>query len=471
MARIAHLKNSIFRMKQYISTRGQTDPVSFSQAVEQGLAPDGGLFLPEELPDLSAQFSEWADLPYAELCLAFFQEFADDIPNEELSAIIGDAYGDFEHPETAPVRRLAEDLFVLETFHGPTLAFKDFALQLLGRLYGRQVKFSGRPINVLGATSGDTGAAAIHGLLDVEGAHTFILYPLGRVSPLQERQMTCTGSPRVFPLGIEGSFDDAQAALKECFADEAFTRETGLSAVNSINLARILAQCVYYIYAWFRLPGTLRGEVDIVVPTGNFGNILAAWLVMKMGLPIPQLTIATNQNDILHRLFTSGEYRVDAVAPSFAPSMDIQVASNFERFIYYAEGQDPVRTRAIMAQFKSAGHYHFASLDRSNFSSTVMTDAGIPGAIRAVKEDYDYLIDPHTACAFAERPRDQQHRPRLVVATAHPAKFPETIEKAIGEHPTHPALERLKGREICRDVVDPTPEAIKAYIRGHRARL
>lgn len=447
---------------QFISTRGQVPPVDFSTAVAQGLAPDGGLYLPQQLPDLKPQLADWSQLPYPELCEAFFTVFATDLERSELHTIVQRSYRNFDHPEIAPIRQLSETLSVLELFHGPTLAFKDFALQLLGNFYQAQIARTGQPISVLGATSGDTGAAAIHGLLGKEGVKTFILYPDGRISPLQERQMTCTGADNVFPLAIQGSFDDAQTALKTVFEDREFADEVGLSAVNSINLARILAQCVYYLYAFFRLPAEQREQTTFVVPTGNFGNVLAGWLLQRMGVPIRGFHVATNQNDILHRLFQTGVYQLSAVAPSAAPSMDIQVASNFERFIYYAEGEDAARVRTIMQTFKSSGKYVFEHFDPGTFSSSRADDANIGAIIREVYQRYHYVVDPHTACAFADLPPG----PNLVLATAHPAKFPDTIHAALQVDATHPSLEALKAKDIVKYELEPTPEAIKAFMRN-----
>jgi threonine synthase len=449
----------------YHSTRGQVPPVSFSTAVEQGLAPDGGLYLPEQLPDLRNLLREWETLSYAELCEAFFAHFATDLEATELHRIVSRSYDKFDDPAIAPIRELGPGRYVLELFHGPTLAFKDFALQLLGNFYEAQIARTGRPISVLGATSGDTGAAAIHGLIGKEGVKSFILYPDGRIAPLQERQMTCTGADNVFPLAIKGSFDDAQTAMKTVFEDRKFAAEVGLSAVNSINLARILAQCVYYLYAFFRLPATEREAVTFVVPTGNFGNVLAGWLVQQMGVPIKGFRVATNQNDILHRLFQNGIYSLESVAPSLAPSMDIQVASNFERFLYYAVGSDPAKVREIMQTFKSTGRYEFDKLDRESFSSSRTDDAGIADLIRSIYSDYKYVVDPHTACGFQKTGAGDG--PEIILATAHPAKFPDTIIDAIGEEPTHPSLEILKDRPIVKHTVDPTPEAIKAFMREH----
>lgn len=446
----------------YISTRGQVPAVSFSTAVAQGLAPDGGLYLPETLPDLKPHLAAWSQLSYAELCEAFFAVFATDIDPAELHRVVERSYIHFDHIDIAPIMELDADRYVLELFHGPTLAFKDFALQLLGNLYESQITRTGGRISVLGATSGDTGAAAIHGLLGKEGVTTFILYPDGRISPLQERQMTCTGSDDVFPLAIQGSFDDAQTAMKTVFEDREFADEVGLSAVNSINLARILAQCVYYLSAYFRLPEAVRKELTFVVPTGNFGNVLAGWLVQRMGVPIKGFRVATNQNDILHRLFQTGRYELEAVAPSVAPSMDIQVASNFERFIYYAEGGDPARVREIIQTFKATGRYRFENFDRESFTSSRTDDAQIAAIIQSVYERYGYIVDPHTACGFSDVGGGKE----IILATAHPAKFPDTIQAAIGQDSTHPSLEALKSRPIIKHSVEPTPEAIKAFMRA-----
>lgn len=449
---------------EYISTRNQVPAVPFSLAVEQGLAPDGGLYIPKELPDLRPYLVAWSDLSYPDLCKAFFTLFATDIPRDALESIVDRSYGSFDDPAIAPIRVLSKNLSVLELFHGPTLAFKDFALQLLGNLYAYQIEVSQRPIAVLGATSGDTGAAAIHGLQGKSGVTSFILYPNGRIAPLQERQMTCTGADNVFPLAIEGSFDDAQTAMKEVFEDRVFAEEVGLSAVNSINLARILAQCVYYLFAFFRLPESTRERTIFVVPTGNFGNVLAGWLVQQMGVPIKGFRVATNQNDILHRLFETGVYSQERVAPSFAPSMDIQVASNFERFLFYSVGRDGAAVRSIMQTFKQTGSYVFENFDRNTFSSSRTSDTAIATIIRSIYDNYGYIVDPHTACGFTDLSEEE---PTLILSTAHPAKFPDTLEKSIGIEVLHPSLEAFKTQPIVKYSVDPEPIAIKQFMREH----
>jgi threonine synthase len=449
---------------KFLSTRGQTPPLRFSDAVATGLAPDGGLFLPEALPDFSGDVARFERLGYADLCFEFMRVFATDIDPAALRAIVAKSYTTFSDPAIAPLKRLGPKLHVLELWHGPTLAFKDFALQVLGNLYERQCAVRRETINVLGATSGDTGAAAIHGLLGKPGTAIFILYPDGRVSPLQERQMACTGAENVFALAVDGTFDHAQAALKEIFGDQPFRTRHRLSAVNSINLARVLAQCVYYLHAWLRLPAADRDNVEFVVPTGNFGNVLAGWLLQQMGVPIRGFKVATNQNDILHRLFTTGEYRVSDVHPSLAPSMDIQVASNFERFLYYSVGRDPARVREVMQAFKQSGDYRFENFDRATFSASRCTDAEIPGIIQRVYREHGYVVDPHTACAFKEH---NPERVNVVLSTASPAKFPDTIRAAIGVEPTHPSLEALKTRPIAKHLVKAEPGAIRAFIERH----
>lgn len=448
---------------KFISTRGETPALGFSDAVATGLAPDGGLYLPERMPDLSGELGRMAGLDYPSLCFEFMRVFATDIPAEELRGLVAKSYARFTDPAIAPLRPLAKGLYVLELWHGPTLAFKDFALQLLGNLYARQCEVRRERINVLGATSGDTGAAAIHGLIGRPGTAIFILYPDGRVSPLQERQMACTGAENVFALAVDGTFDDAQAALKEIFADQDFRTRHRLSAVNSINLARVLAQCVYYLYAWLRLPTGERDNVEFVVPTGNFGNVLAGWMLRRMGVPIRGFRVATNRNDILHRLFTTGEYRVGEVHPSLAPSMDIQVASNFERFLYYSEGRDPARVRAVMAEFRRTGAYRFPSFNADVFSASRTDDQEIAAIIARVHREYGYVADPHTACGFKDLNPD---RVNVVLSTASPAKFPDTIRAAIGVEPLHPSLEALKSRPLVKHHLKATPDAIRAFVES-----
>lgn len=447
---------------KYLSTRGLTPPHTFTEAVEAGLAPDGGLFLPAQTPDLSGRLESWGALSYAELAAEFFQIFAPEIPAAEWRELTAAAYARFDAPEVAPLRRLDDRTCVLELFHGPTLAFKDFALQLLGLLYKRQVRLSGRRIAVLGATSGDTGSAAIHGCMGQEGIRIFILYPDGRVAPLQERQMACTGADNVFAIPVPGAFDDAQSLVKEAFADAAFVRECGLSAVNSINIARVLAQCVYYLWAWLRLPAEARRSAEFVVPTGNFGNVLAGWMAARMGMTTGGFRVATNQNDILYRFFTSGRYEPGEVRPSYAPSMDIQAASNFERFLFHLLEGDTARLREVMAEIK-AGRSLTLPLADTGFRASRMDDAEIARAIARVWREHGYVVDPHTACAFTDMRPDA---PSVVLATASPAKFPDVVAQATGSEPTHPVLEALKTLPLARHPLPADVEAVKAFIRA-----
>ncbi len=453
---------------RFVSTRGRSEPVGFFEAFAHGLAPDGGLYVPEALPSLPDCVAAGEVVPYADLAFEFLKLFDTDHAPEDLRALVDKSYANFAHPKTAPLRRLSDQLSVLELFHGPTLAFKDFGLQLVGNLFEDQIARTGQTINVLGATSGDTGSAAIHGLADKEGVNVFILYPKGRISPLQERQMTCTGAANIFPLPIEGSFDDAQSLVKELFGDLAFKNEARLSAVNSINLARVLAQSIYYLHAWLQLSAAEREDLTFVVPTGNFGNVFAGWLAQRMGLPAKRFVIATNQNDILYRLFNSGIYKTGAVEPSLAPSMDIQVASNFERFLYYLQEGDGAKVSEMMATVKAQGELEIPGFRADTFSATRTVDSGILENIANAWDRYGYVIDPHTACGF-ETGGGAGSGHRVVLSTAHPAKFPDTIEEAIGEHPTHPALEALKQKEQVRYEVAATAEAVSAFIRDHAA--
>lgn len=446
---------------KFVSTRGQAGSVSFSEAVAQGLAPDGGLYLPSEFPEITPFLSDWENMSYSELCFSFFRLFATDINENTLREIVEDSYSRFSHNEIAPIVSLDENLKVLELFHGPTLAFKDFALQLLGNLYEEQIKKSGRELTVLGATSGDTGAAAIAGLLGKKGVTVFILFPDGKVSPLQERQMTCTESGNVFPLAIEGTFDDAQRAVKEIFSDLEFKKKVGLSAVNSINLARILAQSVYYLFAWLKLAKEDRLNTTFVVPTGNFGNVFAGWLLTKMKLPIKGFQVATNQNDVLHRLFKYGQYSLSEVSQSLAPSMDIQIASNFERLLYFILDGDTQKLTQIMAIFSKEGKYCFDNFQVDGFSSSSVSDDEIPEIIRNVQEKYDYLVDPHTACAFKDLKDSEKY---LILATAHPAKFPNVYETASLPQPKSVVLEELKEKKSVKFSIGSNADAIRSFI-------
>ena len=452
---------------KYVSTRGKSPAVGFAEAFAHGLAPDGGLYIPESLPSLPPTLLlEDTPMPYPALAWDFFNLFDTDHDTDELIDLIDESYGSFSETGIAPLQQLADNLFILELFHGPTLAFKDFGLQLIGNLFEHQIRRTGETINVLGATSGDTGSAAIHGLAKKEGVNVFILYPKGRISALQERQMTCTAAKNIFPIPIEGTFDDAQRIVKELMSDLEVKKKLRLSAINSINMVRVLAQSVYYVHAYMQLPPENRDDVHFAVPTGNFGNVLAGWLAYRMGLPVERFIVATNQNDILYKLFTTGEYASGDVHPSLAPSMDIQIASNFERFLYYHCNEDPKKTASQMAKIAKTGKLKLPDFDADIFTATRCSDEDILANIQRVKEDYSYVVDPHTACAFQEVDPD---RTTVVLGTASPAKFPDVIKKAIGETPTDPLLEVLKKRKQVRYPVDANADAVRQFIEAHSA--
>ncbi|MEM9283075.1 MAG: threonine synthase [Verrucomicrobiota bacterium] len=451
---------------QFVSTRGGSEPVSFFDAFSNGLAPDGGLYVPKNLPMLPSDLLVEDALPYAALAWDILGLFDTDHDADHLIEIVDKSYGDFSDTMSAPVQQLAENVFVLELFHGPTLSFKDFGLQLIGNLFEEQIERTGETINVLGATSGDTGSAAIAGLAGKKGVNAFVLYPKGRISKLQERQMTCTGADNIFPIPIEGSFDDAQAIVKELMGDLETKQKLRLSAINSINIVRILAQSIYYVHAYMQLPPQNRDDINFVVPTGNFGNIFAGWMVHQMGLPVDQFVVATNQNDLLCRLFNTGVYEPEEVNPSIAPSMDIQVASNFERFLYYHNEKSADTTLSQMADLQANGSIEIPNFDASNFEATASTDEEIIENIQNVKETYDYVVDPHTACGFQDLNPSKTH---VVLATAHPAKFPDVIKKAIGETPTEASLDALKKKKQVNYPVEMTAEAIQAFVTEHSA--
>jgi len=450
---------------QFVSTRGCSDPVSFFEAFANGLAPDGGLYVPKNLPMLPSDLLVDDSLPYPALAWDILGLFDTDHDTDHLIELVDKSYGDFSDTMSAPLQQLAENVFVLELFHGPTLSFKDFGLQLIGNLFEEQIKRTDETINVLGATSGDTGSAAIAGLAGKKGVNAFVLYPEGRISKLQERQMTCTGANNIFPIPIKGSFDDAQAIVKELMGDIETKKKLRLSAINSINIVRVLAQTIYYVHAYMQLPPENRDDVNFVVPTGNFGNIFAGWMVHQMGLPVDQFVVATNQNNILCRLFNTGVYEPEDVLPSLAPSMDIQVASNFERFLYYHNEKDADKTLSQVAEIQAEGSITVPNFDASNFEATESTDEDIIKNIKMVKEKYDYVVDPHTACGFQDLTPNKTH---VVLATAHPAKFPDVIKKAIGEVPTEDSLEALKKKKV-KYPVEATADAIKAFVEKNSA--
>lgn len=422
---------------KYISTRGLAPALSFEEVVLTGLAPDGGLYVPETLPTFSKEeIASWAGLSYQELAFNVMKPFvAGAISDEEFKGIINKAYESFRHDAIAPMVQTAHNEWILELFQGPTLAFKDFALQFLGHLLDHLLKKRNQKVVVMGATSGDTGSAAIEGCRRCDNIDIFIMHPHNRVSNVQRLQMTSVLAPNVFNIALEGNFDDCQNMVKASFADQSFLPEgRQLVAVNSINWARIMAQIVYYFWAGLAV-GAPHREVAFSVPTGNFGDIFAGYLAKKMGLPIDQLVIATNSNDILHRCISANDHSKNQLQHTLSPSMDIMVSSNFERMLFDLYNRDGSAIRQLMEDFKSGAMVLdelALSKARELFTSYGVNDEVTIDVIRTVFENTGYLLDPHTAIGVeaARKTRRRQDIPMICLATAHPAKFPEAVRKA-----------------------------------------
>lgn len=435
---------------RYLSTRGGITPVRFKDAVMMGLADDGGLLLPESIPTFSAQELEsWRALSYADLAFQIISRFVDDIPAQDLHELINRSYATFSHPEVTPVVR-KDGVYILELFHGVTLAFKDVALQFLGNLFEYILKERHERLTIVGATSGDTGSAAIHGVRGKDGISIFILHPHGKTSPVQALQMTSVLDANVHNIAVDGTFDDCQDMVKALMGDLAFKQQYSLGAVNSINWARVLAQVVYYVYAWLKVAQAGQ-KVVFSVPTGNFGDIFAGYVAWQMGLPVEKLLLATNENNILTRFITHGDYSVGQVVQTLSPSMDIQVASNFERYLYYLFGQDPARVREAFAQLKRDGRISFSEAEMAQvqqvFCSASVDRAATLATIGDFKVETGYLLDPHTAVGVkAAQQLVQDGIPVVCLATAHPAKFGDAVVEATGEAvPVPEAIARLEG--------------------------
>ncbi len=462
----------------YISTRGQVAPIGFIDAVLMGLADDGGLLVPQRIPQVAADtLRQWQKLSYQDLALEVFSLYVgDEIPRADLKRLVDDSYGTFRDPGVTPVRPLRDGLHVLELFHGPTFAFKDVALQFLGNLYAYISRKKDSIIHILGATSGDTGASAIEGVRGKEGIRICILHPNGKVSKVQELQMTTVGDDNVLNLAVEGTFDDCQRMIKELFADVEFKRRYHLRAINSINIARILAQTVYYFYAYFRLaeqgivPTAAAGQaVNFSVPTGNFGDIFAGYLAKRMGLPIGKLVLATNENNILERFVNEGVYEPGEFRGTYSPSMDIQVASNFERYLYYLYGEDAGATAAVMAQFKAEGRLSVPADKlrqvQADFAAYSVRNEECLDTISEYHEQHGYLLDPHTACGVAAADRlAYADEATVALSTAHPAKFDEAIRLRGIRQEYPPQIAALFDKPQSRTVVGGETAEIKAQL-------
>ena len=460
---------------RYISTRGAAPVIGFKEATLTGLASDGGLYVPQAWPTLSEDaIAGLAGLSYAETAVRVMLPFVgDDLSEAELRTLCEAAYGRFSHAAVTPLVQLDHDQWLLELFHGPTLAFKDVALQLLGLLFERFLSGTDRHLTIVGATSGDTGSAAIDAVANRAGVDIFMLHPAGRVSEVQRRQMTTVAAANVHNVAIEGDFDTAQALVKAMFNDRGMAGRFGLSAVNSINWARLMAQVVYYFYAAVRL-GAPGRRIAFSVPTGNFGDVFAGYVASRMGLPIERLIVATNVNDILHRALSAGDYSKGLVQQTHTPSMDIQVSSNFERLLFdlsSVEGgaRDGAALAAQMAGFETSGAMRLTNAQSGGHAGLLTSDSvdaeAMAVAMRWAHDAANEVIDPHTAVALAAARRAEVAVPIVTLATAHPAKFPDAVEHAIGLRPAlPPRIGDLFDREERYVTLPATFEAVAGYV-------
>jgi threonine synthase len=461
---------------KYVSTRGTAPALDFEDTMMTGLARDGGLYVPEKIPRLSAeQIAGLAGQSYEEAAFAVMRPFVGEtFTDAEFRRLIDTAYAGFGHAARAPLKQLAPNHFLLELFHGPTLAFKDFAMQLIGQMFQAALARSGKRITIVGATSGDTGSAAIEAFRGLDNVDVFILFPQGRVSEVQRRQMTTPTEANVHALAVEGDFDDCQARLKDMFNDFAFRDAVGLAGVNSINWGRVLAQVVYYFTAAVSL-GAPHRKVSFTVPTGNFGDIFAGYIAKRMGLPIERLVVATNHNDILHRTLQTGAQVKQGVAPSISPSMDIQVSSNFERALFEAYGRDGAVVAAQMDELKEKGGFTVGQgaieMLCETFDSGRASEEQTLARIRAEIARSGELLCPHSAVGVEVAEAHQGPTPMVTLATAHPAKFPDAVEQASGIRP--PLPERMADLFDRPERVTPVANdlaALETLIRERRTK-
>ena len=460
---------------QYISTRGRAPALPFDEVLLSGLARDGGLYVPAVWPMFSRDdIRAMKGLPYAEVALRVMQPFVGEtVPADALRRIVEDSYAGFDHRCVAPLKQLAPNLWLMELFHGPTLAFKDYAMQVLGRLFDHVLSVRGERVTIVGATSGDTGAAAIEACRDRGNVDCFILYPRGRVSPMQQRQMTTVDAPNVHAIAVEGTFDDCQDLVKAAFNDIGFRDAYGLSAVNSINWARIMPQIAYYFWAAVNL-GAPERQVSFSVPTGNFGNVYAGYAALQMGLPIERLVVGSNSNDILTRFFESGTMEMRGVVPTLSPSMDIQVSSNFERLLFDLFDRNGAEVEATLTAFRRDGRFAVGDnqLGRAGalFLAGRSDDDQAVETIRTVRAQTGELLDPHTAVGIRAVEQTAKLRdpavPVVALATAHPAKFAAAIERAVGTPAALPErMADLMERPERTPVIPNDLAALKAYVQ------
>ncbi len=457
---------------RYVSTRGEAPPLGFIDVTLAGLARDGGLYVPESWPTFTpAAIAALAGRPYAEVAVEVIRLFVGGaIPDADLSRMAREAYATFRHPAVAPLVQLGTNCFVAELFHGPTLAFKDLAMQLLARIMDHALSLRGERATIVGATSGDTGGAAIEAFRGRAHADVIVLYPHGRISEVQRRMMTSAADDNVHAVAIEGTFDDCQAIVKGLFNHHAFRDRVRLSGINSINWARIVAQVVYYFTSAVAL-GAPHRKVAFTVPTGNFGDVFAGYVAIRMGLPIDRLVIATNVNDILARTLATGIYEQRGVVATASPSMDIQVSSNFERLLFEAYGRDASAVRGLMGSLAQSQRFEIAPAAlaeiRSRFDAERADEDETAAAIRVTRKEADYLLDPHSAVAVAvaEKENHDPAVPMVVLATAHPAKFPDAVEAACGVRPPLPDwLADLPGRPERVTTLPAEQAAVERFI-------
>ena len=461
----------------YVSTRGSAPELGFADVLLAGLAIDGGLYVPSQWPSLTVgTFERFASMTYSEIAIEVMWPFVEgSIERDAFAAIVTDAYATFATDEVVPIVDLGDNFWLAELFHGPTLAFKDVALQLVGRLFDYELTRRGEKVTVVGATSGDTGSAAIEALRDRPTAEVFILHPAGRVSDVQRRQMTTVQSQNVHNIAVQGTFDDCQDMVKALFADDDFRESRNLSAVNSINWARVMAQIVYYVTCAVRLGGGAGRPVAFSVPTGNFGNVFAGYGAQRMGTPISQFIVASNRNDILTQFLTTGTMTIGEVHPTLSPSMDIQVSSNLERLLFEIHGRDGNAIAELMARFRAEGTVSVdgdrLELLADHWSAARVDDAQTAATIAAEYERSGMLIDPHTAVglAAARQARADASVPMVVLSTAHPAKFPDAVESASGIRPPLPAhladlFDRPERFEVCANDFDAVRSLIEATL-------
>ena len=460
---------------KYISTRGRAPALDFSEVLLSGLAPDGGLYLPNKWPTLSSnEIGQFSSLQYAELALKIIQPFVGGgISKANLTKIINNAYNRFTATEVVPMKRIGTNEYLLELFHGPTLAFKDIALQVLGNLFDHVLVTKGRTSTIIGATSGDTGSAAIEALRDRDTIEIFMLHPFGRISDVQRRQMTTVQSSNIYNVAIKGTFDDCQDLVKAMFNDQLFCNRMQLGAVNSINWARIMSQIVYYFYAATRISSP-TDPISFTVPTGNFGNVFSGYAAKCMGLNVDQFVIGSNKNDILTRFLETGSMTIKEVHSTISPSMDIQVSSNFERLLFDLLNKDGLRVKEFMDEFRNKGKFSIdgKTLDTTNsiFYGACFDDEVTKKTIREIYEETGELIDPHTAVGIAagRAQRHDKNIPMVALATAHPAKFPNAVKDATGKLPKSPVqLEAILKKEEHFIVLENDLEMVRNYISDH----